>query len=305
MNLLWNIGKSLLFFCIVALLLVLAVLVPRTPDIAVQGRAMLVDYTYEFSMDAYRHNISMFLRDVTENKTLGTTRYNKSAEEEIVIHFSRSLKVIITGFLLTLLFGVLKGIYDYYDRGKSFRPFGKGFTWLVQSIPDFFLILFLQYIIIFYLPIIKILGHEHNYSFVLPAILVSLYPMMFVARITSASLSNEEGKAYIQVARSKGLSKSRVLMNHMFRNSIIPIFSNLPSMMMYLLSNLLIVEFLLDYRGAAYRLFYAFDVKTSLSGGMNYIDESGLIIGIGICFMAIVLFAQIISQVVIKKAEPR
>ncbi|WP_096154968.1 ABC transporter permease subunit [Bacillus sp. FJAT-45066] len=305
MNLLWSISKSFLFFCLVALLLVLAVLIPRTPDIAVQGRAMTVDYTYEFSVQAYKHNISMFIKSVTEDKTLGTTRYNKNAEEEIVLHFSRSLKVIVAGFTLTLLFGILKGIYDFYDKGRRFKPFGKGFTWVIQSIPDFFLILFLQYIIIFYLPIIRVLGHEHDYSFVLPAILVSLYPMMFVARITSTSLANEEGKAYIQVARSKGLSKSRVLLKHMFRNSIIPIFSNLPSMMMYLLSNLLIVEFLLDYRGAAYRLFYAFDVKTSLSGGLNYIDESGLIIGIGLCFMAIVLCSQIISQIVIKKAEPR
>ena len=305
MSLLWNISKSFLFFCLVALLLVLAVLIPRTPDIAVQGRAMTVDYSYEFSMEAYKHNISMFIKNITKNNTLGTTRYNKPAEEELVLHFARSLKVIITGFAITLLFGILKGIYDFYDRGRRFKPFGKGFTWIVQSIPDFFLILFLQYIIIFYLPIIKVLGHEHDYSFVLPAVLVSLYPMMFVARITSTSLANEEGKAYIQVARSKGLSKSRVLLNHMFRNSIIPIFSNLPSMMMYLLSNLLIVEFLLDYRGAAYRLFYAFDVKQSLYNGMNYIDESGLIIGIGLCFMIIVLCSQIISQIVIKKAEPK
>ncbi|MGY3718372.1 ABC transporter permease subunit [Sutcliffiella cohnii] len=305
MKLVWSIGKSVLFFLVVALLLTLAILFPRSPEVTDVGRAMTVQYDYQFSWQAYQYNIKTFFTNLFEHKTLGSTRYNTTAEEELVSYFSRSLIVIVTGFILTFLFGLLKGIYDYYDPKRKFSPFGRGFTWLIQSIPDFFFILILQYVFIFHIPLVRMLGTDNWYSFILPALLVSLYPMMYVARITSTALANEEGKAYIQVARSKGLTETQVLKNHMFRNSVVPIFTNLPSTMMYLLSNLLIVEFLLDYRGAAYRLFYAFDVKSSLRSGMVYIDESGLIIGIGICFMLIVLIAQICSQIIIRIVEPK
>jgi oligopeptide transport system permease protein len=301
----WRITKSFLFFLFIAVLLVLAVLFPRQPDIAVHGKAQTLDYGYEFSWEAYHHNIAMFVKDVTANKTLGVTRYNKPAEEELWPHLARSLKVIITAFLIILVFGVLKGIFDYYDRWNGWNIFGKGFTWLMQSIPDFFLIICLQWVIIFHFPFIKLFGHEHWFSFLVAGLLAALYPLLYVARITSSSLGSEKGKPYIQVARSKGLSKEKVLWKHMLRNCTYPIVSNLPAVMLYLLSNLLIVEWLLDYRGAAYRMFQALDVKSALSGSMRYINESGLIIGFGICFMLIVFITQIVSILIIKKLEPR
>ncbi|MCA1319287.1 ABC transporter permease [Bacillus tianshenii] len=305
MQITWNITKSLLFFLLIGILLTLAVLFPRSPEIGVSGKAMTLEYGYEFSWKAYNHNISTFLEDITDRGTLGFTRYNNPAEEEIILHMARSLKVIFTAIMITMIFGVLKGIYDFYDRWGGWNIFGKGLTWIVQSIPDFFLLICLQWLIIFYLPSIRIFGHDHWYSFLLPAFLVSLYPMMYVARITSASLSNEKGKPYIQVARSKGLTSKKVLWKHMLRNSFYPILSNLPAMMLYLLSNLLIVEYLLDYRGAAYRMFQAFDVNKALSGSMNFINESGLIIGFGLSFMTIVFISQLISLFMLKLVEPK
>ncbi len=266
---------------------------------------MTVEYGYEFSWNAYKHNISMFIHDVRENGTLGFTRYDNPAEEEILLHMKRSLKVIVTAFIITLIFGILKGIYDFYDRWNGWNIFGKGMTWLLQSIPDFFLIICLQWLIIFYLPFIRIFGHDHWYSFLLPAFLVSLYPMLYIARITSTALGSEKGKPYIQVARSKGLSGKKVLWKHMLRNSLYPILSNLTAVMLYLLSNLLIVEYLLDYRGAAFRMFQAFDVSKAISGNNRFIDESGLIIGFGLSFMIIVLISQVITLFIMKKVEPR
>ncbi|WP_404470105.1 ABC transporter permease subunit [Sutcliffiella horikoshii] len=305
MGVFWKITKSFLFFLFIAVLLILAVLFPRQPDIDVQGRAQTLEYGYEFSWAAYHHNISLFLKDVKENNTLGMTRYNKPAEEELWPHLGRSLKVIVAACAITIIFGILKGIFDFYDRNNGWNIFGKGLTWLIQSIPDFFLILCLQWVIIFHLPFIKLFGHSHWFSFLIAGLLVALYPMLYVARITSATLGNEKGKPYIQVARSKGLSKEKVLWKHMLKNSLYPIMSNLPAVMLYLLSNLLIVEWFLDYRGAAYRMFQALDVKSSLSGSMRYVNESGLIIGFGLSFMVIVFAAQVLSIIFMKKLEPR
>ncbi|WP_169891177.1 ABC transporter permease subunit [Litchfieldia alkalitelluris] len=233
------------------------------------------------------------------------TRYNNPVEQELSKFMPRSLKIIVTSFLFAILLGITKGIYDFQNKHNRKGIIGSGTTWLFQSIPDFFLIISLQWIILFYIPVIPLFGHEHWYSFIVPSILVGLYPLMYVARITSATLAEEEGKMYITVARSKGFSTWKVLFRHILKNCLSTIFSHFSSIMVYILSNLLIVEYLLDYKGAAYRLFQALGYNEAIRMGDERIYESGLIIGIALCFMAIVLIAQLISQFAKSRIDPR
>ncbi|UOK57667.1 hypothetical protein MGI18_25405 [Bacillus sp. OVS6] len=76
-------------------------------------------------------------------------------------------------------------------------------------------------------------------------------------------------------------------------------------MMIYLLSNLLLVEYLLDYKGAAYRLYEAFNVTPVLSVGLNTAIEQNVIIVFGTCFMILVLIVQITSGLIKRMIDPR
>lgn len=300
------ISRHILLFFMIVTILILTVLLPRDVEVRAEGKPQTVVFEYEFSWTVYSENLTGFISDLIRDKSFGLTKYKRTAEDEAVLYFSRSLKVIVLAFILSLLLGVLKGIFDAKRGGPLRHVFGKGFTWLLQSVPDFFLFLSLQWVLLIYFrDYVDLFGHESWYSFLYPAMLVSIYPALYISRITAASLLDQERMPYITVAHSKGLPPMMITYKHLLKNSLVPLLTNMGSLMIYLLSNLLIVEYLTDYKGAAYRLFEAFHVTPVLSVGLNTAIEPNVIILFGICFMLMVLFVQILSETAKRWIDPR
>jgi ABC-type dipeptide/oligopeptide/nickel transport system permease component len=302
MNIVVQLIKTILINLFVFLLIILIVLFPRHLDITIVNGVFYQEYN--FHMDQYLENIKNFFYGLVKNKSLGDTRYfDTTVEEELARYMPRSLMVIFTALIISFFLGVMKGIYDYKTSKKRTSLLGNWTTWIFQSIPDFLLVLLIQWLIIRYFPFIKFFGREGWNAFILPSILVSIYPLMYIARITSASIAAQEGQQYIQVAKAKGLSNRMVLYKHILKNSMSTILSHLSSLMLYILSNLFIVEYFMNYQGAAQRFFMAIDYSKSFGTGVNY--EPGIIIGISGCFMALILLVQIISLLVNRYFQPR
>jgi oligopeptide transport system permease protein len=305
MSLVRELLKTFLIYLLVLAALILVVLFPR--EMVAVSNNHTIEFQFQFTWTDYMGNISQFFTGVWENKSLGTTLSTNdiTVEKEVSRYLPRSLVVIFTSFLISIPFGVLKGIFDYRNFHNKKKIFGQGLTSFFLAVPDFFLIICLQWIILYYLPFIQFFGHEHWYSFMLSSMLVSIYPTMYIARITSSSLAAQEGQPYIQVAKAKGFGESIVLYKHILRNCWGTILSHCSTVMLYILSNLLIVEYLMDYKGAAYRLFKAFNFTNSYSTGYASQFEGELVIGLGISFMFIVLLTQWVSQVAKHYADPR
>jgi oligopeptide transport system permease protein len=299
MNSTGNIIKSMTIFMVAVTILILVVLLPRNHT------HYLLGY-WQFDSYVYKQNLIHFFEGIWERQSLGTSSSGRmTVEETIARDFPKSLYIILTAFFISIPLGVCKGIFDFRNANRKRSILGHGTTWLTQSIPDFFLIICLQWIILYNFRSIPIFGHEDWYSFIFPSILVSIYPTMYVARITSSSMLGQNGQPYIQMARAKGLPQKIIIYKHMFLNCVGTILSHVSSVMLYIISNLLIVEYLSDYKGAAYRLFIAMDYRQVITKGQYLQYEPGMIIGFGICFMLLVLFAQIISQVARKYVDPR
>ncbi|MBT2679660.1 ABC transporter permease [Bacillus sp. ISL-35] len=300
-----NILNKIVFFIVVSICLILITLFPREAMVTGEGRAVKVVYTYDFSWEEYMGNIIHFAESFIKNGSFGETRYHKPVEEEVAIYFPRSLKIIVTAFFLSLAAGVLKGIYDFKNSTKRKSILGNWSTWLLLSIPDFLIILLFQWIIIFYVNWIDIFGHEQWFNFFIPSLLAAIYPAMYISRITAGAVSSEAGKQYVQVAKAKGFNENYILYRHILKNCGGTILNYVPTMMIYILSNLLFLEYLLDYKGAAYRLWLALDFEPRIFIGRESFYEPSVIISFGICFMAIVLFAQICSHLLSSRLDPR
>ncbi|MEH7443622.1 ABC transporter permease subunit [Bacillus sp. JJ1122] len=222
--------------------------------------------------------------------SLGTTRNFESFESVVQDFFKRSLPIIVTAFVAAIPLGLAKGIFDFRNKKGALAPIGNGLTSLITSLPDFFVIIALQWIILYNFRFIDWFGNDQWYNFILPSIMVSLYPLMYFARITSASLSNEEGEMYIQTARAMGLTDELVIKKHILKKCLVSIFQHIPVVMTYVLSNLLMVEWLLDYKGAAWRFLYAIQrIQVPKS------NELGLAVEFSMCFMLILFVSQILS----------
>ncbi|QOY37403.1 ABC transporter permease subunit [Anaerobacillus isosaccharinicus] len=295
--------KTLFMYAIVMGLLILIVLFPRNSEmILVDG---VMTYQYKFTWQNYFENIRLYFTNLVETKSLGETQSWQTVEEVIISFMPASLKVVFAAFFISLFFGVYKGIVDFQHSNRKTNFLGNGTTFLFQAIPDFFLIILMILFIINYLPFIPIFSQGQWYSFIIPAIIVAIYPSMYIARITSAAMTNEDGMQYIQVAKAKGLTDKMVIYKHVLRNCYGLILSHCSSVMLLILSNLLMVEFLMGYRGAAFRLFQALDYSNVMSVGQRSKFEAELIIGISFCFLVIVLFSRFVSEWASNYLDPR
>lgn len=299
MNLFIQLLRSLFISMLAMLAVILIVLFPRQVNVTVTETQLLTDYPFSFQQ--YVHQIQAFFSELFLNGSLGVNRYQFPVIEDVLLVMGNSMIVIATALVASFVLGVLKGIIDYKLDQTRFRVFGSFGTWLMQSFPDFLLILLLQWMFIRYFPNIRIFSAEPWYAFMIPSFFVMIYPMLYIARITQVSISNQEGMLYLLVAKSKGLPRWLLFYKHVFTNCMGTILTHLPSLMLYILSNLLIVEYFLNYPGAANRLFIAIDYSVNFGTGGNY--EATTIIGIAFCFCLLVLFVQWISIIARRRYE--
>lgn len=230
--------------------------------------------------------------------SLGITRNGEPFEAVVGTYVYKSIPIIITAFALAIPLGIAKGIFDYRKK-NTVTGVGQGLTSFITSLPDFFLILSLQWIILFHFRFIDWFGSEQWYNFMLPSLLVAIYPLMYLARVTSAALSNEDGAMYIRTARAMGLSERLVIKKHILKKCMGAIFQHIPAVTTYILSNLLMVEWLMDYKGAAWRLLYAIQ----RSNDPNH-NEMGLAIELSMCFMVFLFISQSLNILLQQKYLP-
>jgi oligopeptide transport system permease protein len=289
---------SMLMWLGIGMLFILLLLQPGRVDFDNYVHEAIPKYT--FSMSEYNHNIQLFLKDIKNNRGLGETKLRTPVSEEVVRHMSRSIKPIILAFVISVLLGVLKGIFDFRKAKTKMNGLGKGTTWFFQSIPDFVIIIGITWILLFLIqlgfPQFSIYGYDKWYSIIIPTIILSVFPTMYIARITASKMEEQEGELYIRTAQAKGLNETTIIYKHMLGNCWSTILSHFSSILMYILSNLLVVEYLLYYKGGAYRLLEAFGFSDTVAPYSNVI-EVNVALGLGFSFMALIIISQVISQV--------
>ncbi|WP_442596516.1 ABC transporter permease subunit [Neobacillus sp. D3-1R] len=298
MKILLNLVGSFIIWLLVTLILIAIVLIPR--EVSYKRVGSTDAATFTFSWDSYENNIKNYATQVWETKSFGISKIEVPVEQELVHYMKRSLSIIFPALFLSYLLGVLKGIYDYqHSRGiKNF--IGNGSTWFMQSIPEFFFIITVQLGILYLIrqgfPYIDLYGYDKWYNVLLPIFFLSLYPLSYIARITSSAIAEQEGRDYIRTAHAKGISSRVILYVHILKNCWPKILSQFLTVMLTIISSSIIVEYLTFYRGAGKRLMDALQIKTIYSAGSHFPVEIPTIIGFSFGFMSLILVSLWIHQ---------
>ncbi|QOR66829.1 ABC transporter permease subunit [Cytobacillus suaedae] len=309
MKLVFSLTYSFLLWLLIFTIFTLLILMPRGTPSYDWSNDSKVDQWEEykqnitsFSWEDYKENVATTLRQVIKEKSLGQTVYLHSVEYEIWRYLKRSFLIIIPAFLLSLTIGIIKGIYDFSTNRSRFNWLGEKATSLFLAVPDFFLIILIQLLILYSIdlgfPHIDIFGHETFINKALAVLFLSMYPTFYIAKITSVSLQDEDKKDYVRTAQGKGTPIWRIVSIHMLKNCWVKIFSHLNTLMLYILSNLFIVELLTSYRGAAYLFYKSFNIKTSFYVGTPFDIDVPIIIGLSFSFTFILLISNWISQII-------
>ena len=132
---------------------------------------------------------------------------------------------------------------------------------------------------------------EHLWYLFLPSFTISLFLMPMLVQSLRESMLDVLQSDYVEVARSKGLSSRRILLKHVFRNSLIPTITVLSVNIGWLLSGAVVVEFVFSIPGLGSLLVRSV-------GFRDYPVIQGLAVVFAMMVMMVNLLADLLYMVV-------
>ncbi|KAA0546999.1 ABC transporter permease subunit [Bacillus sp. BGMRC 2118] len=163
---------------------------------------------------------------------------------------------LIIGIVITYIFLVFVQLLP-----AKVRKIMYSIIYLLESLPDVFIIVSLQLGIILFFKKTNILLAEiavyRNDIYLLPVLCLSMIPIILLIKSALFFIKEEETKRYVELARTIGLSEFRIMFVHIFRNVLYSLFYRSKLIFSFMLSNLLIIEYLFNMYGALQFLLIA------------------------------------------------
>lgn len=131
-------------------------------------------------------------------------------------------------------------------------------------------------------------------NFTLPVLTMAIYGMGYIARLTRASMVEVMTSQYIRTARLKGMKFRTVVLKHALRNALITPFTVIMLQFPWLLTGVVVVEAMFNYKGFGFALISA--------AGNNDIE---LLLAISWVAVIVVLLTQLISDIGYAYLNPR
>lgn len=131
-------------------------------------------------------------------------------------------------------------------------------------------------------------------NFALPVLTMALYGMGYIARMTRASMAEVMTAQYIRTARLKGVSFRNIVLKHALRNALIAPFTVIMLQFPWLLTGVVIVETLFNYKGFGWTLVQA--------ASNNDVE---LLLSCSVVAVIVVLVTQLISDIGYVFLNPR
>lgn len=179
------------------------------------------------------------------------TSYTKKApvtklvNEAIVPTFQLGIFSFVILIILSPLLGVLSAI----KRNTVFDYIIQVLSYTGVSLPTFWL----GYILIIFfsvsLKILPVSGRGDWKNFILPCITLVLPLIAQTTFFIRKNILEEMDKAHVENAIIRGVSKKRIILNHLLRNTSIPIITVLSSNIMYLLTGSVLIEEIFAWPG--------------------------------------------------------
>ena len=162
------------------------------------------------------------------------------------------------------------------------------------SVPTFIIGAVLVYVVGFELGWFPVALWRGPSYMVLPVLTLAAQPMAFIARLTRSGLLDVYQQEYIRTARAKGLSSWTILTRHALGNAILPVITYLGPLAASLLTGSFIVETIFAIPGLGQYFV------TSI-----YNRDYTVILGITIFYSALVVFLNILVDMIYPLVDPR
>lgn len=155
---------------------------------------------------------------------LGTSlRTGMPVTDQIVERMPATFELAAAAMLVAMAFSMPLGILAAVRRGTLVDHAAMTVSLTGVSVPNFWLGPLLAIVFAVELGWLPVSGRGTWAHLVLPAISLGAALAAILARMTRATMLEELREQYVQAARARGVSRTRAILRHAFRNSLIPV----------------------------------------------------------------------------------
>ncbi|SFQ37452.1 peptide/nickel transport system permease protein [Lachnospiraceae bacterium XBB1006] len=181
---------------------------------------------------------------------LGTSyKSNRPVTEDFKRTLPATMELAFLALLFTVLLSTPLGILCALRKDGIIDYVVRGLTCIFSSMPSFFLALVLLYTCSLTLGWFPVIAKGQPHGVVLPALTMALTLSAWYTRQVRALLLKEMQKGYVVGLRSRGISMTRVMVFHVFKNMLYPILTLLGMSVGSLLGGATIVESIFTWPG--------------------------------------------------------
>lgn len=254
-----------------------------------------------------------WLRDVAIFGDLGDSiRERRPVSYVIGQRIGPTLLLSGTSLLLTFVISVPLGLYSTVRSGKFDERTSSVFFYILYSLPTY--VAALQLLLIFYLKLqgtvweLKpgmVSDNHGDLSWsaqwfdigkhsLLPLLCFTYGSLAYYSRFVKANMEEAIRQDYIRTARAKGVSPLRVLVNHAFRNTLIPFVTLLGLSLPGILGGSIILERIFSWPGMG-----------SLFIEMLTARDYPVIMGLTLMYSVLTLLGQLLADILYAWVDPR
>jgi oligopeptide transport system permease protein len=226
----------------------------------------------------------------------GTTFSGQPVGEQMASRWPVTVTLALSAWVLEIVVGIGLGVVSALRRGTLLDKAVLGGTIVASAIPVFVVGVALQLVFAVRLGWFPVAGVTAGWpgAYVLPAVVIALFGLASVSRLTRASVLENLSADYVRTARAKGLAPGRVVGVHVMRNSLIPTATFLATDLGYLLGGTVIIEGIFNLPGVGNLLF-----------GAIRSHEGATVVGISTALILVFLVTSLLVDAIHALLDPR
>ena len=188
-------------------------------------------------------------------------RFQTGAASLVLSHMPATIELALAALAIAIVIGIPLGVVAALFRGRAIDYVTTTALTIGQAVPSFWLAILLILWLGVDLHALPIGGRSGFESLIMPAVTLSIIPLVTIARITRSSVASVLPQDFVRTAESKGLRRRTVLRRHVLRNGLIPVVTVGGIAMGQLLSGAVITEQIFTWPGIGWLTIQAIEAR--------------------------------------------
>jgi peptide/nickel transport system permease protein len=212
---------------------------------------------------------------------LGHSYLQKIGVSELIFaRLPATLLLMVGAIACELALGLTMGLIAAVRRGSVLDQSLMLISFVGVSAPQFVVGIILLYVFAVQLNWFPIGGYGHFNNLVLPALTLGLLGAGWYSRMMRSSMIDVLRQDYVRTARSKGLSRAKVILGHALPNAILPIIAMIGIDIGVFMSGIVVVESVFGWPGIGQLAWQAIQkVDIPIIMGVTLVSAMFIVLG--------------------------